>query len=341
MRNKFNLLLSAVCLILAVSSCSKSEVKWIDHKLFPSQATTTTTPSADSVKLLKSLCIYYGWPSLVNGASGNLTTAAADFAQFDLIVFGDGIWKDSHGDHINTTAIISSLNTAGKAAYGYIDLGVTTEDLSIAAMQQAVDGWDSMGVKGIFWDDAGYDYSTTRARQDTMINYCHAKGLHVIMNGWNPDDIMGGTGVVLNSGDIYLLESYLISGGSYTSLTDWKTKADKCAAYESSLGVKMACLSSGATPLSSTYNTTDEFYQAWFGAAMYNFDYFQTTDIDYSSTNNLVYYFPNVSNSYGSTWDSTGVTDSANVHFYRSTNSWTLHIHGDGATWGYGGFTQP
>jgi hypothetical protein len=307
----------------------------------PGGAKTTPTTTGPAVKVPKYLCVYYGWPSLVDGAGGDLTTATADFARFDLIVFGDGIWKDTHGDHINTTIIISGLNTAGKAAYGYVDLGVSTQNLSVTAMKQAVNGWDSMGVKGIFWDDAGYDYGTTRARQDTMINYCHQKGLHVIMNAWNPDDVMGGTGVAITSGDTYLLESYLISEGNYTSLTDWKTKADKCAAYQTSLGVKMACLSSGVTPLPSDFNTTDPFTQAWFGAAIYNFDYFQATDENYSASNNTVYYFPNISSAYGTTWRTTSVTDSASVHFYRSTDTWTLHVHGDGATWGYGGFTQP
>ena len=340
MLNYQKFLLGSTCLLLlAGTACSKlatSPAKGGSS----SPKTDSDASSTDSVKLLKHLCIYYGWPSLVNGSSGNLTMATDTFAQFDLIVFGDGIWKDSHGDHINTTTIIGNLNAAGKAAYGYVDLGVTTQDLTYAEMTQAVDGWDSMGVKGIFWDDAGYDYNTTRGRQDSVISYCHQKGLSVIMNAWVPADVLGGSDVILNSNDIYLLESYLISEGSYTSLTAWKTKADECAAYEASLGVKMACLSSGGTPISPTYNTTDPFTQAWFGAAMYNFDYFQATDEDYSSSNNIVHYFPNISTTYGSTWDSTGVSDSASVHFYRSTNSWTLHIYGDGASWGYGTFTQ-
>lgn len=323
-------------LVLVLAACTKSAAPGTK-----SVKTSVDTAAPDSVKLLKNLCIYYGWPSLVNGSAGNLTTASSDFAQFDLIVFGDGIWKDSHGDHLNTTTIIGNLNTAGKAAYGYVDLGVSTQDLTLAQMQQAVNGWDSMGVKGIFWDDAGYDYGNTRARQDSAIAYCHRLGLSVIMNAWNPDDAMGGTDVLLGAGDTYLLESYLVSEGAYTSLSDWKTKADKCAAYEASLGVKMACLSSGGTSITSTYNTTDPFLMAWFGAAMYNFDYFQASDEYYSSSNNTVYYFPNVSNTYGATWDSTAVSDSAGVEYYRSTNSWTLRIYGNGSSWGYGTFTQP
>jgi hypothetical protein len=100
-----------------------------------------------------------------------------------------------------------------------------------------------------------------------MIDYCHSLG----MNAWNPDDVLSGENVRMNCDDIYLLESYLISDGNYFPLNDWKIKADKCAAYQKHLGVKMACL--------STTKTNDQFTQAWFGTVIYNFDYFQATDI--------------------------------------------------------------
>ena len=328
--------------LFGVSACSETPVTTLLEPLSDSSRTSADSAVANlTVKHLKYLCVYYGWPSAVNGSNGNLKQATAAFEQFDIIVLGDGLWKNSHGDHANTTTIISNLNSAGKAVYGYIDLGISTQNLSYADMKSAVNGWAGMGVKGIFWDDAGYDYNTTRARQDTMINYCHQKRLSVIMNAWNPDDVMGGSDILLDSSDIYLLESYLISGNKYTSLSAWKLKADKCAAYELSLGVKMACLSTGDSSITASYNTTDPFTQAWTGAALYNFDYFQATDNNYSATSNTVYYFPNISDTYGSTWKDTDISDSANVNYYRSTDSWTLHVRGNGATWGYGGFSQP
>lgn len=153
------------------------------------------------------------------------------------------------------------------------------------------------------------------------------------MNAWNPDDVMGGTNVRLNSNDIYLLESYLVANGAYTSLTAWETKAKKCANYQSTLGVQMACLSTGTT--------YDQFTQAWFGTAMYNFDYFQNTDYQYSATNNVLIFNPNPSTTYGTTWQSTVVTaNTAKTIFSRSTESWELRVTGDGQTWGYGTFIQ-
>ncbi|CAF4668442.1 unnamed protein product, partial [Didymodactylos carnosus] len=148
--------------------------------------------------------------------------------------------------------------------------------------------------KGIFWDDAGFDYRVTRERQSQMLDFCHELNLACIMNAWNPDDVMGGSDTKMSSSDIYLLESFIISNNEYKSLEDWKSKSDKCSKYRQQLGVQMACLSSGSTPISSTFNKSDHFTQAWFGAAMYSFDFFQATDINYSATDNTVYFFPNI-----------------------------------------------
>src|SRR5688500_20219405 len=37
------------------------------------------------------LAIYYGYPSLINGASGNVARAVAAFADYDVLVLGDGL----------------------------------------------------------------------------------------------------------------------------------------------------------------------------------------------------------------------------------------------------------
>jgi hypothetical protein len=166
-----------------------------------------------------------------------------------------------------------------------------------------------------------------------MIQYCHSKNMNVIMNAWNPDDVLAGADMKLTANDIYLLESYLISDGKYLSLTAWKSKADKCADYQKRSGVKMASL--------STTKTTDQFTQAWFGTAIYNFDYFQATDITYSASNNRLAFMANPSSSYGNTWQTDTVSsDTAKTRFSRSTESWTLSITGNGASWGYGTFTR-
>ncbi|CAF1194081.1 unnamed protein product [Rotaria sordida] len=295
--------------------------------------------SSLSVNVPKRLGIYYGWPSLVQGANWNLTAAINTFSQFDLIVFGDGIASPYHGDHANTQTIIQSLNNLGKLTFGYVDLGVITQNLSISQMQTTVNNWLAMGIKGIMWDDAGYDYGVTRTRQNTMISYCHSLNLGVMMNAWNPDDVMSGSPMLLDSRDIYLLESYLISNGVYQNLTTWKIKADKCLTYSNLFGISMATLSTSTTPISSSFSSTQQFSQAWFGTAIYNSQYFQATDFQYSATNNMLYAFVNPLSSYGNTWQTNTIQTDSNIHYYRSTNTYTLHIYGDGATYGNGNFS--
>ncbi|CAF3058923.1 unnamed protein product, partial [Rotaria sp. Silwood2] len=292
-----------------------------------------------NVNVPKRLGIYYVWPSLVHGAYGNLTLAINTFSQFDVIVFGDGIASSSHGDHANTQIIIQSLNNLGKLSFGYIDLGVTTKNLSILQMQTTVDDWQAMEIKGILWDDAGYDYGVTRSRQNTMISYCHSLNLGVMMNAWDPDDVMSGSPMLLDSRDIYLLESYLISSGTYQNLTTWKIKADKCLSYSNSFGISTASLSTSSTPISSSFDSTSQFSQAWFGTAIYNFYYFQATDILYSAHDNKLYAFSNPISSYGNSWQTNDIQTDSNIHYYRSTNTHTLHIYGDGATYGSGNFS--
>ena len=168
----------------------------------------------------KSLLIYYSYPSVINGAS-TLAAAAAALGSYDYVVLGDTLENPSHPDHTNTVAILANPAMAHTTVFGYIDLGVSTQNLSIAAIETRIDQWKATGAKGIFLDDFGYDFGTTRARQNTIVAYAHGKGLVVAANAFNPADAFGsqvdaitnpsGTPTVLNSSDFYLYESYQIS----------------------------------------------------------------------------------------------------------------------------------
>ena len=63
----------------------------------------------DSLHVALSLSIYYGWPSLVNSAFGDVDAAAAEFAKFDAVVFGATLEEVTHLDHDNTAEIIRQL----------------------------------------------------------------------------------------------------------------------------------------------------------------------------------------------------------------------------------------
>jgi len=160
--------------------------------------------------------------------------------------------------------------------------------------------------------------------------------LAVFVNAWDPDDVFSGSNIVLNSRDIYLLESYLTTGnGTYQNLADWKTKADTCVQYAAQFGVRMATLSySVVTPNFAT--TSTQFNFTFFGTAMYNFDLFQMTDPLVSSGDNILFFYPKPSSNYGSTWLTGNVTQTNATHFYRQTNTYNLTLDGDGMTYGKG-----
>ena len=172
------------------------------------------------------LAIYYGIPSLVNGAAGNVERAAAVFAEYDMVVFGDGLeftdvvrGRTPAGagaqEHERTRAIMARLAQGPRhtRVYGYIDLG-HSQKLPLDEIERRVSLWKAMGAYGIFFDEAGYDYGVTRARQNAAVDAVHARGMRVILNAFRPEDVFGGAERHrLQAGDGYLLESFAIRLG--------------------------------------------------------------------------------------------------------------------------------
>ncbi len=169
------------------------------------------------------LAVYFGYPSAVNGAGGDINAAADVFDDYDVVILGawlhlpqydpqdpnrnNAVWdngctQNAHEDHDNTTAIIN-LVPPTTAIFGYVSLGGENTvrtcppndpnkvpvPLSMTEIETAVDQWEAMGVDGIFLDEAGYDFGTDRERQNQAIDYVHSKGLRVFINAYNPDDL--------------------------------------------------------------------------------------------------------------------------------------------------------
>jgi len=176
-------------------------------------ATLGTVSAQDSI-LPGKLAVYYGYPSLVNGANGNLNAAATVFSNYDIVVFGNslqfpqsysdhpeqnhyaGCDQNSHYDHNNTVGIIARLNNVGTKVYGYISIGGENTaslcgPLSIDEIKEHVDDWAAMGVAGIFLDEAEYGFGCSRERQNKVVDYVHRKRLSVFINAWNPDEVFG------------------------------------------------------------------------------------------------------------------------------------------------------
>ena len=177
----------------------------------------------------KRLAIYYGIPSLVNGAAGDVGRAAAAFAEYDLVVFGDGLEFDDVVparkppgagpiEYGRTKAIIAQLAASPRktAVFGYVDLG-SSQQLSIDEIKSRVAKWKALGAAGIFYDEAGADFGVDRARQNAAVEAAHAARLRVVLNAFNPDDVFrtGDDGVRprLGAGDAYLLESFAVRNG--------------------------------------------------------------------------------------------------------------------------------
>lgn len=211
------------------------------------------------IALPQKLAVYYGWPSAVNGA--NLTAdpveaAVAVFKDYDQVIFGAGIEDPSHGDHANTNSIINHPDMANTEVYGYIDA-----TLSLNAVQDKIDKWYVMGVKGIFLDQFGYDFGLTREKQRELIWCIHEKGtgLKAFVNAWNVDDVFGddvhathnpnGLETRMGPNDLYMAESFAIINGAYddsdvdsNGIKDFQDKAAKMLAYRNQFGSKMVAV---------------------------------------------------------------------------------------------------
>ncbi len=239
-------------------STSKIQAGAVDTTHIADGAITTTklaTNTSGSASGLRSLLVFYSAPNIMN-AQYNNTYAAGIMARYDDVVLGNGLANPSNTYYASTQAIIQSVAALSPSTivWGYIDAGVTTSNLSLSAMQAQVDQWVAIGAKGIFLDAFGYDYQTSRSRQNSILSYVHGKGIGAIMNAWNSDDALGsavnatynptGTATVAGASDVILLESWVCNSTSYASpyyatISDVKTRGDKAVAYRSSLGVRV------------------------------------------------------------------------------------------------------
>ncbi len=186
--------------------------------LFGCRGTMPEHPSQEAP--LQRLGIFYGWPSLFNGAT-SLDQAASGLGHYQVVVLGAGLQSPTHGDHAKTRTIIKALGDGETRVYGYIPLGASSGLDQAAILKQAA-AWKVMGVAGIFFDEAGHDFGNTRQRQNSAFDSAHELGLKVFANAFDPRDLFsaaithhnpGGATTVLSRGDSYLYESFgLIRG---------------------------------------------------------------------------------------------------------------------------------
>lgn len=237
------------------------------------------------------LAVYYGWPSLVNGAGGDVDAAVDTFDDYQVVVFGFGLQDPTHPDHAPTRTIIARLKRKGVAVYGYITLGVSTVNHPVATLKQQIDAWKAAGVSGIFLDEGGYDFGVTRARQNVIVNYVHGRRLSAFMNAWFPEDVFSdsvvavynpkGLATRLGPNDLYLCESYQIRFDAYAPVAAWQQRAERVAAYRAQYGTRVATVTTTALGLEAF--APEKHTYAFYATLLYGFDFYGWGEEHYSS----------------------------------------------------------
>ena len=245
------------------------------------------------------LAIYYGYPSLINGAAGDVDRAAAAFADYDVIVLGDGLeFSDVNArrmppgpgpdEHRRTRAIVERLRKRSPAVriYGYIDLG-NSQKLTEAEIRHRAQLWSGVGATGIFLDEAGYDYGVTRDRQNAVIDAVHGLGMSVFVNAFNPDDVFSAAALPLNSvgggnptaaptrldeRDAFLLESFQVRLGEAENWTAWARRTAAAVKHRERLKTQIFAVTTTVAP--GDRAVRDLYEYAWWSAAVWGLDGF-------------------------------------------------------------------
>jgi len=199
----------------------------------------------------KDMMIYYGWPSGFN-AYWNNELVAQDLARYGLIVLGAGLEVPTHGDYSNTCSIVARVKQLNPSCliFGYIDTTASESTFTTKTGQ-----WDTVGVHGIFMDKYGYDFSNTRAQQNTRVDIVHDAGLVAFANCWNMNHAIGTandlsypnstynnplTESKLTINDWYLMESFILNTDAYTSTGGYEAKAQWAARVATMLPLRAA-----------------------------------------------------------------------------------------------------
>lgn len=266
------------------------------------------------------LAIYYGYPSLIDGSGGDIERAAAVFSGYDVVVLGDGlefadkqVGRYPEGDpeeHQKTSQIIAATRqrNSGTRFFGYVCLGEIPwpagkqTALSVKEMKQRIQLWKQMGVTGIFFDEAGYDYPVvTRERQNQVVQATHNLGLSAFMNAYFIDHLFGMENkpanangpeknpkrltTLLDKRDLVLLESFVVKDGSYESPSVVRDRLKQALGYRQSHGSQIFATTT-ITP-GQTFSPEMLNY-AWWTARLYGLDGFSWGEPNFAATSNIL-----------------------------------------------------
>jgi hypothetical protein len=172
---------------------------------------------------LKKTLLYYGYPTSINEV-WSVEGAVAVYANYDVIIFGDGYQNSAHEENQNMIDVITQLKALKPniQIFGYIPigLGVSGANLTMTILKARADEWLACGATGVFLDEFGYDYSVTRDRQNEIVDYAHGLSLNVIANSWTLDHAFSKENIIIDwlsnfAGNPNLLESELNENDYY------------------------------------------------------------------------------------------------------------------------------
>jgi hypothetical protein len=257
------------------------------------------------------LAIYYGYPSLVNGARGDLARASSVFLEYDVVVFGDGLEFETGGpahaagtaEHAFTKQLIARLASSARrpSVLGYIAIG-STEWLSLAEIVDRIDRWARMGADGVLLDEAGFDFGVTRERQNLVVTAAHVRGLRVCLNAFRPADVLGtavvplnaagggnpdGTPPVLSSRDAILLESFAVRNGEPERPAAFADRVRSALEGRRRLGTRVFAIATGGDRADSSLAQ-----YAWWTAAAFGLDAFGWGMPHYSAVTSQLPWLP-------------------------------------------------
>ena len=260
----------------------------------------------------KKFCIYYGFPSMVNGSS-TIEQAVENFALYEIIVFplvNQFMYADEFGKF---KEIVNHLILRGKKIYGYIQTGAQPintiyNEMNIWTNNSSKLASETLGINenitGFFLDEfeIGFgDMSTIKMNQiidiarNNAISTPLQKQYGFILNGFAPTQIFlpspVGAGIFLqrNGKEFYLAESFGILDGE--EITCSRNQANfnsfvQRVNYILELGIQDVTL---ATTTSITRNeivfNQDLFNEYYYMAELLGFAGFFWTEYNFSASN--------------------------------------------------------
>lgn len=258
------------------------------------------------------MLIYYAGLSSMNGL-GNNELVAQEMSKYGVCVLPATIESSGHWDYDNTTVILPrarALNPC-QQQFGYVDTM-----LAQAAFEARVDDWVTLGVRGIFMDQAGYQYGTPatngRAAFNAKVNYIHNQDMLAFVNCWNMDHIIGVEddpakpnttwnpsllASSLTENDWYLLESCPVNTQTGDAQfiddveipTDWVARCEKAVLHRATYGINVAA----AGIIETGHSNGEDLAQFHHIAAlMYSLDAVSISDHNYGASSGSAYWWP-------------------------------------------------